>query len=301
MSVGSIDYSKNRIETPLPAEKEAVDFKYKATAGTLDEIFANDQIIGKSLKTPREKEPLGLFKLLTNLLKPGKKSQISPIIDKNTHVESIQFTPTLDAPAQLPPTLKNFKLPGVSEPSCQLSDEQVFEGLSNLSDYTMHQIMTIVLTTQNELAREGALICMDDFEQFQKMQVYQQKVLKEIKVALLKDESLRGLFKTVQNVSVAVGVVATLASFLGVTIPFAFAAAAVSGAVSIGGKSYYGVQSDKNSAICVDLNHKMKISKARMNEATERMEESVQDNNSEKVLGKLLRDQLKMIEMIQKR
>ncbi len=298
----SRNYSKNEVFLPPLVEQENEEPASSSKGRTLDQIFEKNQLIGNLPKSEQKQEKLGLFKLLGTLLNLGKKAEIAPKVQKtNSKDRTVNFTPCLDVPANLPLDLKNFKLAQLTEPTCQMSDQEIFTGLGKLSDHTMYQIMHLVMLKQNELSHEGALISMDDFEQFHKMQVYQQQAIKEIKKLLIKDEKFKNYFKTIQNIAAAVATIATIATLLSFTIPVAFIAAGVAAAVSAGGKSYFSVRSDQDTAKLIGLNHQMKVARGHMTDANERMETAVKDINNEKILGKLLRDQLELVRMILKK
>jgi len=301
---GSTDYLKNRADSylihPVEEIEEFVEYKIPSTAKTIDQVFGNNQINLPEIQ--QKKERLGLFKLLKNLLKLGKKTDSFSGIDKNaskTHV--VNFAPCLEIPPSLPLNLKNFKLPQLSVSDSPLSNQEIFKELGGLSDKSMYQIMSIVMMIQGELAKEAAIIGLDDFEQFQKMQAYRQKLLKEIKNVLKKDENLQAKFKTVQNLAILAGGVASVAAVFGFTLPLVAVSSAVVSVVATIGKVYYKNSSNKSSAKLTGLDHTMKVSKGFMNDASKRLETIGQDDDSIKVMGKILRDQFRACEKIIKR
>lgn len=258
---------------------------------TLEELYP-DQINLSFDKIEGKNTNLSLLERLRNFWNSFGKSQAVAIAKKEVEgTDAISFAPVLEKPANL---IENIKLPKLKEPSSSLSDEQVFEGLSQLSEESLYQIMLSVLIIQNESCQKNMLMAMEDFERFHQAQILDQKVLKEIKQTLVKDEKVRNFFKTTQNIALAVGTVATLAMFTGIVIPFALGAAAVGGAVSIGAKGYFGVRADENSAKFIGATHTAQVRQKWMEDTNQNIS-SLSQMGTEKQIAEFLGSMIKRI------
>ena len=280
----------------LPEEKTVVSNHFEAK--TLDQLFDPHSIASSTSIAEEKKERLGLFKLLSALLGLSKK----PIAEKTKKTlpqnSSIHFAPVLEEPDALPSHLKNLKLPPKLEQPLNVDQQEILSSIENLSDQSMYQIMAAVMKMQSEIAKEEALFALDDFEKFQQLQIYRQKILKEIKGLLLKDEKLLAKFKTAQKAALAVGAVATISSVLGLTVPLVAAAAAIASVTSTAGKAYYKYCSNARSADYANLDHLNKGTKLQINETARRVEEAAEHDQSVQVMSELLRNLTRSIRMI---
>lgn len=244
-----------------------------------------------------DKVSLGFIKRCANFLGLTKKSEqpadMSEKIENGNRAKPINYVPILEAPANMDPQLKNFKLPRSAEVSGNLSDEEIFDGLSQISDKTIAEIIMIVLKAQGELEREGMLLDLDTMDKFQKVQFLRQKDLQKIKQALLNDDKFLSIFTTTQKFAIIVGAVATLFSmpiFIG-------AVAAGVAALSAAGKSYSGVRLSENQAEFTRTDHQMKITKDHMDETSNRMQRTMESKN-DKHLSEFLKNMIEMARMI---
>lgn len=267
---------------------------------TLDEIFSQNSAPPQEDTT----QSIGFFQRMLNFFKSQEAKEASRITEKKQEPSAINFTPVIDEPDQFDPRLLKHKILKPIDLSPNLSNKQIYEGLSRMSPATAREVMVIVLAAQQELAREGALLHIDDLERFQKTQKLQRQILKEITEALKHDEAVSGYFKTAQNISMAAGVLttvaATIATLFGYEIPFTEIiqlSAAVSTALSTAGKSYFDVRSDEDKAKFTNVEHDTKMRKRNIENSTERLEKCTQ-TDIDKQCSKLLKDIVEMSKMI---
>ncbi|MFI5342984.1 MAG: hypothetical protein ACHQUC_02060 [Chlamydiales bacterium] len=244
----------------------------------------------------------GLLQKFLNSLGLSKKNEKSVATDpiKNINqVDPIGYAPVLDPPANMDPQLKNFKLSKQAESTSRLSDEQIFDGLSQISNKTISEIMMIVLKAQSELEREGMILDLDTMDKFQKLQALRQKVLQKIKLALQEDEKLLSRFKTAQDIAFFVGTGATLFAMIassGILTVLA-ALAAVGGGISAAGKSYASVRKSENDALFIRTDHERRVTQGHMEETSHRMERAMQ-SKTDKLFSELLRNMVEIARMI---
>lgn len=275
---------------------------------TLDEIF--DQKTQKTFQSDESnkkalqlEESLGIFQRLLNFLswsKASESSEVSKTQVNKADPSPIDFVPTIDVPEDIPPQLFNLKFTKTVEPFSKLTDQQYFESfelLSKMSDKSLHQVIKIVLASQNELEKDGALLNLDDLERFQKIKLLQQKNLKEIKLALSKDETISKYFNTAQTLSLAAGILSTIASFVGYDATYAQIASSVSTAIAIAGKSYFNWRADEDKSKLVDYNHINKKLKGYIDSSDDRLQKSAQAD-IDKQFARLLKGIIKMCKMI---
>lgn len=244
----------------------------------------------------------GLIQRFLNFLGLSNKNE-KPVstdaLEDRQCADPIGYVPILEPPAGMDPQLKNFKLPKSAEMSTPLSDEQIFNGLANISDKTITGIMMIVLKAQSELEREGMVLDLDTMDKFQKIQSLRQKALQEIKLALQKDEKLLSTFKTTQDIAFAVGTLATLAAMVlssGILVGLSALAAGAAG-IATAGKSYADVRKSENDAQFIRIDHQKDTTKGHMEETSNRMERAMQ-SKTDKLFSELLRSMLDMTRMI---
>jgi hypothetical protein len=299
--MSSVDTTRNHhlgILTPPSdyfgiSEEESFEYAKSNQAKTINETYESTNIV-----TP-EGNNIGFFQRALNFLTASKiedAQSISPVTGKAEQA-TIDFAPTIDKPDNFDLRLTNFRLTKTFEPTSKLSDQQIFEGLSLMSETTIHQVLMAVLAAQDDLTRDGALLNIDELELFHKMQIWQQKVLQEIKVALSKDEAISGYFNTAQTLAMAAGILATIASFFGYEIPYAQIASGVSTAISTAGKSYFDVRADEDKQKLVVHDHETKVRKRHMDDAAERFEKLSKEDVA-KQFSKLLREIIQMFKMI---
>ncbi len=296
------------ILTPPPPcqEEEEIKNEKPIRGKTLEEIFDDSNDTSFQNENTGSISYVQKFINFWNSFKTEETQDISPTEESKKAQSAIDFIPSIDVPDRFDPALVNFRLSKSVEPTSKLTDHEIYEGLSRMSETTMHQVMMIVLAAQNELERDSALLNMDDLDRFQKMQKLQQKTLKDIREALLQDETVSGYFNTAQNISIATGILTTLAAgiatWFGYEIPYAQMiqiTTAVSSALSIAGKSYFDVRADEDKAKFTDVNHETKVRKGRMESTSDRTERCIQaDADIIKQSGKLLKDMIEILKMI---
>lgn len=134
--------------------------------------------------------------------------------------DPIDHVPPLEKPDNFPADLEGIKLPPVPLNRTSrkpLTQEQMMEGFSHMSDQTIEQIMFIVMKGQLELEKENANVAENTFTKYQNIRKLRQKVLEEIKDVLAKDEKFLGWAKTAQSAAFVASFVCSLFT-AGVTI-----------------------------------------------------------------------------------
>lgn len=172
----------------------------------------------------------------TDLLEINELEPISPIPALDEPETSIDFTL-----AKLPHTSKK------TNQKDKLSQKELVEGLSLMSDRTIEQIMFIILKAQMELEKENANVEEKTFSNYQSFKKFQEKYLQEVKDILIKDEKIAGYFNTSQKIAVAAsficgiagaavsfGALAPAGAFIGASIGGSIGAAAGGAFVTIG-------------------------------------------------------------------
>lgn len=301
----SIEQIKNRsseiLSSPpsfLDSSDEEKNNDKRSKGKTLDELFDN-KIIEKTKKNEKIESVNFIQRMISfwNSFKKEKTEAVSPAKENKKASSIIDFIPILDVPTNLDPNLLNLKLSKSTEPTTKLSDQEIFDGLSLMDDKTMHKVMMIVLAAQDDLTRDSAALSLDDMERFQKMQTLQQKVLKEIKLALISDEKIKGYFKSAQDFAVAVGILSTLALFVGIELPLPQIANAATATISSIGNSYFSLRADEDKAKLTAVDHDTKVRKRNMENTSARLEICSQ-SNVDKQFSKLLKGMIQIANMI---
>ena len=236
----------------------------------------------KSAAIPLEK----LFSDFFTVNEPKVVAEPEPNVSTET---SINFKPQL----KFSNNTSTPKLPPQA-PINYSADSEIMDALSNLSSESMYKIVQSVLKAQNCLNCESAELCTNEFEQHKKVQEAQRICAKEIKEALLKDESLHKKFKTAQNIAATVAVAATAAALLGFTIPFAVIASATVSAVTAGASSYYNYRSNQSRVKHIETEHLSQSSNQQLSQATQALQDIVAYNQCEKIISAILGDLLRL-------
>jgi hypothetical protein len=193
-------------------------------------------------------------------LSPSTPSQDLLEVDEP---EPISPVPNLEGSDCIPPDLMANKKPPHStkkNDNERLSQKQLSEGLLLMSKHTIEQIMMIICKAQIELERENAKIAEGSFSKYQEFKKLQEKVLEEIKDALVKDEKIVNIFNIAQIALLASFVCGLLAaaSTGGLIAPLQAAATATFTALATASKAYFERQLNVDKAKHEQYNHQDK-------------------------------------------
>lgn len=181
-------------------------------------------------------------------------SSLEPVVV--SQVEPISPIPALEPPAE---TMHFPFTPEKSKSTHKLTDSQIVEGLSLMSALTLDAILFIIFQAQLKLEEENAKTAEGTFSKYQEFKQFQEKILREVKDVLAKDEKVLNFFKKAQNLTVAAsflcGMIAAattfglfsaapaavivVASILGTAGPIVIASLT---ALTTGIKSYYKIR-----------------------------------------------------------
>lgn len=175
-----------------------------------------------------------------------------------------------------------------------LSAEQFETALSLMSNRTIEQIMAIILKAQLVLEQENAEVAATTHDKYEAFKTMNQKLLEEIKDALVRDEKVAGYLKTSQNIALCASLICGMAA-VAVTsnaLPFlenfggpgkaaasfiqglSTIGAAVSGlltGVATGSKAYFDSRKKEDDAKRTHYSHKDKTYADYLDDARERL------------------------------
>ena len=195
-----------------------------------------------------------------------------------TQKKLLDPTPALDAPlyddeendTTLSPFSGTTNEPPLKE---KIRLKQAAEVIASMSDYTMDQIISIIMKAQLELEKEGAITVQSGFLKLQDLKKIHARTIEEVKDALAKDENIHSGFKKASNIAqIASGVFGFISMGLviaatgGFAVPAALAYAATVGTMSAatlavvahGGKSYAETSLNQNKGKLAELSHERK-------------------------------------------
>lgn len=131
-------------------------------------------------------------------------------------VEPISPVPVIDEPDQLPADLEAAKLPPAFRKTKynekKMTERELLDALSQMSDRTIEQIMYIILQVQIELEKDNANSAEGSFAKYRDFKKLQEKALQDIQKVLREDEKTAGRWKTAQNIAIAASFVCGLAA-----------------------------------------------------------------------------------------
>lgn len=224
------------------------------TGLALHQIF-NQDVLNEWISQSVEVETFtpSLWQRILAWFKGTEKDSTSQVSTNKTSLESTEIksealspVPVLDPPENIPEDLRDIKLPPVSKKDdfkTKLSSSEFEEALSLMSEQTIEAIMFIIFKTQIQVEKENANTAEKTFSKYLDFQKLQQKVLCEIKDALVKDEKIVQRFGTVQNIASYLAGVTAFAATFGLLGPFwgflASGTAAGLTAVTLGVKAYF--------------------------------------------------------------
>jgi hypothetical protein len=236
------DHPSQEIEA-LSVESQSSEVNEKRASGfTLDQLFNQDSLeilfpIEMLSHTAELESKTSSFwsKIWSWWYQPDLKTQTSLLSSSQNdllevcEVEPIGAVPVLEEPDIIPADLRAAKLPPITKKTNgreMLSQSQLNEALSLMSERTIEQILFIVLKAQIEIEKESANSTEKTFSKYQDYKKLQEQVLQEIKDVLARDAELVGYLKTAQNLALAASFVCGIAAAL-VSAPAAVAFGAV--------------------------------------------------------------------------
>lgn len=205
-------------------------------------------------------------------------------------IEPLSPIPVLEPPKDLSVDIASqFPPPSIKTDISKLSDSEIAEGLKRMSQLTMEQIFQFIFKEQMEQELERAKVAETTFLKNQEFKKYQEKILREIKEILIKDEGVANYFKTVQNAAVAAnflsGIIATALRFdlfsgaprtiLSIATLIASSGTAVTAglvALTTGTKSYFDRKLIESKAKNEDFSHRDNFCDASLDKAREIIE-----------------------------
>jgi hypothetical protein len=211
----------------------------------------------------------------------------------------IHSTPVLEAPDSISAEIANFRLPPAKRTRSsneKLPPSKVIEGLSQMSDKTMEEIMLIILMAQMELEKELANVAEETFSHHLGAHKLKEKMFQEIKHALAKDEKVAGYFITGQQLAFGASVICGIAlAFTGIPAiagagygigwtltmlgTYGPMAAGTLAALATGSKSYYQGRLNEDKAKHEELKHFDKYTSDRIDDAREHLMAIAESDN----------------------
>jgi len=221
MTVNQTDRLQLRGIETLPFNAEGNE-KNHSGAG-LHQVFKDD-CVGAKAKTSQapfveEKAPSFWIRIYAWFNNLGTE-EIDPLsssmpADALKQPEPVDLLPLLDPPEKIPADLENALLPPAAKNKSSrqtLTSSEVVEAASLMSQRTIEEIMCIIMKGQIELEKENALVAESTFTKYQNIKKLREKVLEEIKDALIKDEQVLKKCKTVQNVALVASFICGIAA-----------------------------------------------------------------------------------------
>lgn len=259
---------------PISSSDETQYPKSAPKGKTLTEIYASDSFANQ----PAQTATWNLAKRFINFFRSLTKTESNETVESGNkpEVASIEFPPVLDQPEITDHNLQGLKLPPKGDLYTDTCDARVFDTIANLPSHTMYKIVLLILQVAEKLNQEGALLNLEATEKMQKQQILQQKLLREIRMFIQRDKQIAGYFKTAQDIAVAAGTIATLATmFVGVALPLTTLTSAIAAAIAAGGKSFFNVRSDENTAKFTGISHETSVRRRNIENSSERVEEAL--------------------------
>ncbi len=310
MNIPSID-SPPSLKVPNPANPAAMGEKTfhdpKPACQTLDQIFQQDRLkeplASAAAAAAAPAKPSFWEYLLSCFSFPWKK------LEANTNKGS--GLPGLETGIQVPPLKPLNPIPEIEKPegipftwtpskNVKESDQEVSlpwvkEGLNLTSSSTIEQVIFLILKSQLELEKEIAEMAETTFKHQEMALQLKEKILEQVKEALEKDEKVAGYFKTAERLTIAAGILSTVAIAVIFAPPTLFGAGAamISGfatgflkgsALVIGFKTaleaYFKQTANQNKASFQNVRHERMTHQVRMDEIHQHLISVSESNNS---------------------
>jgi|GEM_PF-2794128 len=293
-SIPSVHRDKTSFQEGQPLLPELQDNGPSPSGSALHEIFNQDiidqvsvdklsEIIENETLTPSLWNKILSWFKETELVAPASPSSTPLMTSLETStLEPIHPTPTLEAPDSIPTDLEvaRFSPPSPKIQKNRSSVTEIEEALALMSDQTIESIMFILAKAQIELEKENAHVAEGTFAKYVDFQKLQQKVLQEIKDALMKDERIAQKLKYTHNVVAAATLLAGLAGAVivfGISPPAIVSylangpAIAVANALSLSAKAYFQYRFNQDKAKHEEYNHRDKYYNDRLDDSRNRL------------------------------
>jgi hypothetical protein len=162
-----------------------------------------------------------------------------------------------------------------------------------MSDRTLEEVMFIIIKAQLELEKESAHVAEGTFSNYQDFRKLQDKILQDVKDALVKDQQVMNVLKNIQNAAFAAsfvcGLVAATVSFgfvapvgIALTLTTVVAPTAAAGLTGLttGSKAFYQRRLNEDKAKHAEINHQDEYYAGLINDTRERIVSIAESDNS---------------------